>query len=242
MPACLPLVQTLVATKSLAFTRSSSASWPDTDSAEPYIGELSITRPPRSTSAFSASRACAVSAASPATSNACHVPSPTAGIVSPVFGMGRCNRSAARAAGMLPPSVSAAASLSQARRETPVLGLPGVFIVWNDRILTVLFRRGTRPNRGDRCRGRAERVLGAAPAGKRTVLRSSRRSAGRVGEMHPNFIPSSSGLRPMEGELPVAPSGHLDGTAQGLAVRFCGNRVLPGGELHQHDGSVGNRA
>src|SRR5439155_19231787 len=133
---CVPLVQTLVATKSLAFTRSSSASWPDTDSAEPYIGELSITRPPRSTSAFSASRACAVSAASPATSNACHVPSPTAGIVSPVFGMGRCNRSAARAAGMLPPSVSAAASLSQARREMPVLGLPGVFIVWNGRILT----------------------------------------------------------------------------------------------------------
>src|SRR5256886_15865678 len=192
MPACLPLVQTLVATKSLAFTRSSSASWPDTDSAEPYIGELSITRPPRSTSAFSASRACAFAAVPPATSNACHVPSPTAGIVSPVFGMGRCNRSAARAAGMLPPSVSAAASLSQARREMPVLGLPGAFIVWNDRILTVLFRRGSRRNRRDRCGGRAERVLGAELAGKRTVLRmlspvSGARRRGAPG-FHPVFV------------------------------------------------------
>src|SRR5947207_4078124 len=210
MPACLPLVQTLVATKSLAFTRSSSASWPDTDSAEPYIGELSITRPPRSTSAFSASRACAVSAASPATSNACHVPSPTAGIVSPVFGMGRCNRSAARAAGMLPPSVSAAASLSQARRETPVLGVPGVFIVWNDRILTVLFRRGTRPNRGDRCRGRAERILGAAPAGKRTVLRmlspisgSRRRDAP---EFHPVLVRLGANGRRVAGHPLRAPA------------------------------------
>src|SRR2546430_15723812 len=192
MPACLPLVQTLVATKSLAWTPSAAASSPVTDSEEPYIGELSITRPPSSTKTFRASRACAFSFSSEPTSNTCQVPSPTAGIVSPVFGMERCNRSAARDAGMLPPSVSAAASLSQARREMPVLGLPGAFIVWNDRILTVLFRRGSRRNRRDRCGGRAERVLGAELAGKRTVLRmlspvSGARRRGAPG-FHPVFV------------------------------------------------------
>src|SRR5467141_2795156 len=86
MPACLPLVQTLVATKSLALTPSAAASSPVTDSEEPYIGELSITRPPSSTNIFRVSWACAFSFASEATSNTGQVPRPTAGIASPVFG------------------------------------------------------------------------------------------------------------------------------------------------------------
>src|SRR5215831_1318714 len=133
IPACRPLVQTLVATKSFGPMPSSAASAPHTDSAEPYIGELSTTRPPRSTRALSASRACAVSAALPETSKACQVPSPTAGIVSPDLGIDRSRiRSAARAAGMTPPKESAAASFSQVRREMRLAGLPGAFIVWND--------------------------------------------------------------------------------------------------------------
>jgi len=51
-PPSLPLVQTLVATKSLALRPSAVASSPVTDSEEPYIGELSITRPPSSAKTF----------------------------------------------------------------------------------------------------------------------------------------------------------------------------------------------
>src|ERR1700704_4778995 len=61
MAACLPLVQAWVATKILALTPSAAASSPVTDSEEPYIGELSITRPPSSTKTFRDSRACAFS-------------------------------------------------------------------------------------------------------------------------------------------------------------------------------------
>jgi len=119
-PASLPLAQTLVATKSFDSTPSSAASWPVADSEEPYIGELSMTRPPSPTKVLRVSRACAVSAALPATSNTCQVPRPTAAIFSPVFGMERSRsfgESAAWPRGILPPKVSAAASLSQLRRE-----------------------------------------------------------------------------------------------------------------------------
>ena len=52
-----------------------------------------MTRPPRSTKTPSVSRACAISAALPATSNTCQVPRPTAGSRSPVFGIGRSRTS-----------------------------------------------------------------------------------------------------------------------------------------------------
>src|SRR6266568_4742450 len=95
IPACLPLVQTLVATKSFDCTPSSAASCPVTASEEPYIGELSMTRPPFSTKTLSVSLARASSFASPATSNTCQVPRPTAGISSPVLGMRRASGTAA---------------------------------------------------------------------------------------------------------------------------------------------------
>src|SRR5206468_1249944 len=67
----------------------SAASCPVTDSDEPYIGELSTARPPSSTKTLSVSLACAIPAASPATTNTCHVPRPIAGIASHVLGMRR---------------------------------------------------------------------------------------------------------------------------------------------------------
>ena len=99
MPACRPLVQTLVATKSLGRMPRSAASCPVTCSEEPYIGELSTIRPPPSTKTRSVSFACASSGASPATSNTCQVPRPTAGSASPVFGMRRSSSPCPRDSG-----------------------------------------------------------------------------------------------------------------------------------------------
>src|SRR5713226_8376435 len=90
-PASRPLVQTLVARKSLSVTPRSAARSPTTDSAAPYIGEESITRPPSSTSRSSVCLRGSRSPADAPTSNARHVPSPTAGSVSPLDGMGRCS-------------------------------------------------------------------------------------------------------------------------------------------------------
>src|SRR6266545_2413476 len=92
MPACLPLVHTLVATKSFDWTPNSAASWPVTASADPYMGELSMTRAPTSTRTLSASLASAMPRASPPTSKACQVPRPTAGSSSPDRGMRRSRK------------------------------------------------------------------------------------------------------------------------------------------------------
>src|SRR5437867_11556719 len=46
-PASRPLVQTLVARNSLSVIASSDARSPTTDSAAPYIGDESTTRPPQ---------------------------------------------------------------------------------------------------------------------------------------------------------------------------------------------------
>ena len=89
MPASRPKVQTLVATKSLPARPSSAESSPTTCSAAPYIGEASTTVPPSSTSVRKVSRAAARSRPLRGTSNASQVPSPTAGMRSPVRGIGR---------------------------------------------------------------------------------------------------------------------------------------------------------
>src|SRR5262249_29201014 len=88
-PACFPVVHTLVATKSFEPTCSSVASWPVTDSAEPYMGEVSMTRPPSATKTRRVSFASAMPRPSPPTSKACQVPKPTAGRGSDVLGMRR---------------------------------------------------------------------------------------------------------------------------------------------------------
>src|SRR4051812_43834396 len=82
MPSSRPSIQTFVARN--AFGGFSS---PTVSSARPYIGDVSITRPPpaakRSTTGTSFARA------APATSNVCHVPRPMTGRSSPELGIGR---------------------------------------------------------------------------------------------------------------------------------------------------------
>src|SRR5438552_89243 len=85
-PAARALVQTFVATNSVPAIPSSDASAPTTPSAAPYIGDESITRPPSSTNRRKTSRRGSRSAVVAPTSNVCHVPRPTAGIVSPLDG------------------------------------------------------------------------------------------------------------------------------------------------------------
>jgi len=81
----------LVARKARVRASISASSSPVTASARPYIGELSIIRPPASKSSRSTSRS-GRRAASPApASKARHVPSPMTGIASPVEGIGRIN-------------------------------------------------------------------------------------------------------------------------------------------------------
>src|SRR5256885_371453 len=89
-PASRPRVQTLVARKSLSVIARSVARSPTTDSAAPYIGEESTTRPPRPTNCRRTSLSGARSAAEAPTSKVRHVPTPTVGIRSPLDGMGDC--------------------------------------------------------------------------------------------------------------------------------------------------------
>src|SRR4030095_14702757 len=61
-------------------------------SADPYMGELSMTRAPRSTKTLRDSLASAMPRASPPTSKPCHAPRPHAGRGSPDLGMRRSSR------------------------------------------------------------------------------------------------------------------------------------------------------
>src|SRR5215831_5593383 len=112
-PALRPLVHTFVARNSLSVIASSRARSPTTDSAAPYIGDESTTRPPSSTRLLSTSRSGARSASPPPTSNTRHVPNPTAGIVSPLAGMGRLSIWGAAPA---PPGSAAAAAIRRSTR------------------------------------------------------------------------------------------------------------------------------
>src|SRR5690349_21244674 len=87
MPSSRPLVQTLVAMKSLSRKPSSAMRSPATDSAAPYMGEESTTLPPAFENAASTSRNGARSAAPAPTLNTCQVPRPTAGSSSPEEGI-----------------------------------------------------------------------------------------------------------------------------------------------------------
>src|SRR5262249_58205029 len=88
-PASRPLVHTFVARNSLSVMPSWPARSPTTDSAAPYIGDESTTRPPVSTSPFSTSLSGARSDSDLPTSNTRHVPNPTTGIDSPIEGIGQ---------------------------------------------------------------------------------------------------------------------------------------------------------
>ena len=66
---------------------SSALSSPTTDSAAPYIGEESTTRPPASENVRRTSRSGARAPGSPRTSKVCQVPMPMAGSSSPETGM-----------------------------------------------------------------------------------------------------------------------------------------------------------
>src|SRR3989442_1010221 len=87
-PVSRPLVQTLVARNNVSVIARSVARSPTTDSAAPYIGEESTTRPPSSAKRWRTSLSGARSVAEAPTSKVRHVPSPTAGIFSRLDGMG----------------------------------------------------------------------------------------------------------------------------------------------------------
>src|SRR5262245_15854080 len=122
MPRSRPVIHTLVATNSVSSTPRSAVRSPTTDSAVPYIGDESITRPPRATKRSSTLLRGARSAAESPTSKVRHVPRPTAGIASPLRGMRRSSRRACAPArvGAAGPAAAAAISASAVRR---VIGL-----------------------------------------------------------------------------------------------------------------------
>ena len=117
-PASRPRVQTLVARKSLSVIARSVARSPTTDSAAPYIGEESTTRPPRPTNCRRTSLSGARSAAEAPTSKVRHVPTPTVEIRSPLDGMGDCRIEDAAPARAGPAAAAATISRSTARRES----------------------------------------------------------------------------------------------------------------------------
>src|SRR5688572_4653828 len=91
MPAWRPLVQTLVAIKSLPSSFNSVARSPTTLSDRPYMGEESITVPPNRTNSRKTSRKGARSDCADPTSKVCQVPRPMTGSDSPVREIGLVN-------------------------------------------------------------------------------------------------------------------------------------------------------
>src|ERR1700720_89489 len=89
IPRSFPLVHTLVARKTRGRNPGSATRSPVTASARPYIGEVSIIRPPASTSCRSTALSGARAPSSAPTSKTCEVPSPMTGIASPEDGIGR---------------------------------------------------------------------------------------------------------------------------------------------------------
>ena len=78
-PAASPDVHTLVARNALPCACISDSSVPTTSSARPYMGELSITRPPASNRTRSTSLRWSSAWRSGPTSKVCQVPRPTTG-------------------------------------------------------------------------------------------------------------------------------------------------------------------
>src|ERR671925_458985 len=88
MPASRPLVQTLVARNSCLCTLNSAARSPATVSDLPYIGDESMTLPPERTNSRNTSLIGSRADFPGPTSKVCHVPRPTTGKDSAVFGIG----------------------------------------------------------------------------------------------------------------------------------------------------------
>src|SRR5262249_19355944 len=89
IPFSLPRVQTFVARKTLSRMPSAAVTSPITSSARPYIGDVSITRPPSFTKSDRTSPSCLRLSAVGSTSNACQVPKPITGSFSPDEGIAR---------------------------------------------------------------------------------------------------------------------------------------------------------
>src|SRR5262249_39477228 len=89
IPRSPPVVHTLVARKAPGRAANSASRSPVTASARPYIGQLSMIRPPPSRKRRNTSRSGLRAASSVPTSKARHVPSPMTGRASPVDGIGR---------------------------------------------------------------------------------------------------------------------------------------------------------
>src|SRR5215213_4310887 len=89
VPASRPLVQTFVARKTRGRRPASATRSPVAASARPYIGEVSIMRPPASASTRSTAASFSRAGSPGPISNTCQVPSPITGIASPLDGIGR---------------------------------------------------------------------------------------------------------------------------------------------------------
>ena len=98
MPRSRPEVQTFVAMNSFDRRPSLSTTSPMTSSARPYIGDESITQPPRATNSLSSSSSGRRSAGEFPTSKVCHVPSPMTGSASSVDEIARLIIAPGRAA------------------------------------------------------------------------------------------------------------------------------------------------
>src|SRR4030095_15620469 len=91
IPLSSPRVQTFVARKILSWIPSAVVNSPITSSARPYIGDVSITRPPSFTKSERTSPSCLRLSDVRSTSNACQVPRPVTGSFSPLEGIARVN-------------------------------------------------------------------------------------------------------------------------------------------------------
>src|SRR5215472_3496778 len=89
IPRSRPVVHTLVARKLGGRLPISASRSPVTASARPYIGDVSMMRPPSSSSCCSTPRNGRLPVSPEPTSKARQVPSPITGIASPVDGIGR---------------------------------------------------------------------------------------------------------------------------------------------------------
>src|ERR1044071_6995393 len=89
IPFPLPRVQTFVARNNLSWMPTAVVNSPITSSACPYIGDVSITRPPSFTKSERTSPSCLRLSPVRSTSNACQVPRPITGSFSPVEGIAR---------------------------------------------------------------------------------------------------------------------------------------------------------
>src|SRR5437867_5460741 len=118
MPASRPLVQTLVARNRCSRTPSSATRSPTTLSDLPYMGDESMTLPPKRTNSRNTSLSGSREDCPAPTSKVCQVPRPTASKDSPVFGIGLRMLESAMANSPVSAKVPApSATLTNSRRD-----------------------------------------------------------------------------------------------------------------------------